>query len=283
MSALFVKHLTVLDFSFAHATRGILGESWIVDVELHGDLDDQGMVFDFALVKRQVRDAVEGLIDHKLVVPRSLPNLQLKETYGTTELQWQDDAGQRFRHLSPIEAVELVDCPEVTPEYLIPTLQQAAMTAVPGNVAAVVIELRSEEGAGPFYHYSHGLKKHDGNCQRIAHGHRSRIKILRNGKRDPLLEKAWALKWKDIYIGTERDVTAEFNEDGVDYLEFGYSAGQGRFELRLPREQVYLLDTDTTVEYLAEHIATSLKADDPDHSFEVWAYEGVMKGAIARR
>ena len=40
MSALFVKHLTVLDFSYAHATRGILGESWIVDVELHGDLDE---------------------------------------------------------------------------------------------------------------------------------------------------------------------------------------------------------------------------------------------------
>lgn len=283
MPALFVKHLTVLDFSFAHATRGILGESWIVDVELHGDLDDQGMVFDFGLVKRQVRDAVEGLIDHKLVVPRGLPQLQVKETYGTAELRWQDEAGRHYRHLSPIQAIELVDCPEVTPEHLVPALQQAALAAVPANVEAVVIELRNEDGAGPFYRYSHGLKKHGGNCQRIAHGHRSRIKILRNGKRDPLLEKAWALRWQDVYIGTAGDIISEFCDNGVDYLQFGYAAGQGRFELALPREQVYLIETDSTVEYLAEHIANSLKAEDPDHTFEVWAYEGVMKGAIARR
>ena len=37
MSALFVKHLTVLDFSYVHQARGILGESWIVDVELYGE------------------------------------------------------------------------------------------------------------------------------------------------------------------------------------------------------------------------------------------------------
>lgn len=283
MSALFVKHLTVLDFSFAHAKRGILGESWIVDVELHGELDEQGMVFDFGLVKRQVRDAVENLIDHKLVVPRGLPELQLKETYGNTELQWQDEAGHKYRHLSPIDAVELVECDEITRESLTPALQQAVMAAVPANVKQVVIELRSEEGGGPFYHYSHGLKKHDGNCQRIAHGHRSRIKILRNGKRDPLLEKAWALKWKDIYIGTRADVVREFSEGSVDYIQFGYGARQGRFELTLPAELVYLIDTDSTVEYLADHVATCLKADDPDHDFEVRAYEGVMKGAIARR
>ncbi len=283
MSALFVKHLTVLDFSYVHAKRGILGESWIVDVELHGELDDQGMVFDFGLVKKQVRNAVEGLIDHKLVVPKGLPQLAATETNDSIELAWQDLNGRQFRQLSPLDGVELVTCNEVTPANLTDALQQAAMEAVPANVKQVIIELRCEGGAGPFYHYSHGLKKHQGNCQRIAHGHRSRIKIHRNGKRDPLLEKAWALKWKDIYIGTRSDVARQFSESGVDYVQFCYDAQQGRFELTLPAQQVYLIDTDSTVEYLAEHIAASLKADDPDHSFEVWAYEGVMKGAIAKR
>lgn len=283
MSALFVKHLTVLDFSYVHPERGILGESWIVDVELHGDLDDQGMVFDFGHVKRQVRDAVESLFDHKLVVPKSLPGLQVQRQGDQLDLQWQDLAGRKFHHLSPSEGVELVDAAEVTPDTLVDQLQQTALAAVPSNVKKVVIELRTEEISGAFYHYSHGLQKHDGNCQRIAHGHRSRLKILRNGKRDPLLEKAWALKWKDIYIGTRTDLIRQFSDKGVDYCHFGYDARQGRFELTLPAAHVYLIDTDSTVEYLADHIVTSLKHDDPEHDFEVRAFEGVMKGALARR
>lgn len=283
MSALFVKHLTVLDFSYVHPERGILGESWIVDVELHGDLDDQGMVFDFGLVKRQVRDAVESLFDHKLVVPQGLPGLQVQDNNGQLDVRWQDSTGRKFQHLSPVEGVELVSAQEVTPESLVDQLQQTALAAAPSNVKKVVIELRTEDIAGAFYHYSHGLKKHRGNCQRIAHGHRSRLKILRNGKRDPLLEKAWALKWKDIYIGTRADLIRQFTDRGTDYCHFGYDAQQGRFELTLPAAQVYLIDTDSTVEYLADHIAASLKHDDPDHDFEVRAFEGVMKGALAWR
>lgn len=283
MSALFVKHLTVLDFSYVHPERGILGESWIVDVELHGDLDDQGMVFDFGLVKRQVRDAVESLFDHKLVVPQGLPGLQVQDNNGQLDVRWQDSTGRKFQHVSPAEGVELVSAQEITPESLVDQLQQTALAAAPSNVKKVVIELRTEDIAGAFYHYSHGLKKHRGNCQRIAHGHRSRLKILRNGKRDPLLEKAWALKWKDIYIGTHADLIRRFNDGGTDYCHFGYDAQQGRFELTLPAAQVYLIDTDSTVEHLADHIAASLKHDDPDHDFEVRAFEGVMKGALAWR
>lgn len=283
MAALFVNHLTVLDFSYAHHARGILGESWIVDVELYGELDHQGMVFDFGLVKKQVRDAVESLVDHKLVLPRDLPGLTTRELDSGLEIRWRDAKGRAYRHLSPLEAVEWVAGDSITQEALIPLLEDAAMAAVPDNVSRVAIELRNEEISGAFYQYSHGLKKHDGNCQRIAHGHRSRIKILRNGKRDPLLEKAWSLKWKDIYLGTEEDLLDRLSDDGVDYCQFGYNAPQGRFELTLPASQVYLIPTDSTVEYLADYIAGCLKQDDPDHQFEVKAYEGVMKGAISQR
>lgn len=281
MAALFVNHLTVLDFSYVHRERGILGESWIVDLELHGDLNQEGMVFDFAEVKNRVREAVESLFDHKLLVASQMDSMTVDQDQQQLTLSWKDVQGQQYRYQAPSCALALVDTVEITPEVMVPLLHQACKGALPNNVKDLKITLRTEEISGANYQYSHGLKKHQGDCQRMAHGHRSRLKILRNGKRDPLLEKAWALKWKDIYLGTREDLTADFSKDGHDYCTFQYQAEQGLFELTLPKKSVYLIDSDTTVELIAQHMADHLKQDDPEHSFEVRAYEGVMKGAIA--
>jgi 6-pyruvoyl-tetrahydropterin synthase len=283
MATLFVEQLTVMDFSYVHPVRGLLGESWIVDVMLTGDLDEQGMVFDFGDVKKQIKQGIDQLYDHRLLVPARLPAFNAVRVDDQLALQWQDTQQRLFSHTSPESAVVLLPCEEITPDSIAPLLSKQLQRLVPANVAAVTVNIRPEQIEGAFYHYSHGLKKHRGNCQRIAHGHRSRLEVRLDGARHPGLEAEWAERWRDIYIGTRADLLRDIEDAGVHYYLFGYHACQGYFELCLPAAHCYLIEVDSTVELLAEHLAEQIHHQHPGRRVEVKAFEGVMKGALATR
>lgn len=283
MDHLFVDNLTVIDFAYLDGQRGLVGESWITDVVLGGELDEQGMVFDFSNVKRTIKRVIDERVDHRLVVPREYEGFVPSEDHPDT-FYWTLKDGRRIVHRSPEEAVVWLPTRQVVPSAVAALLEQELMAVLPSNVASVSINLREEVIEGAYYHYVHGLKKHLGNCQRIAHGHRSPIRIDRNGHRDYDLERQWAKRWQDIYVGSEEDVVQRKVEaDGTHYVTFEYEANQGEFALTLPEDRVYMLDTDTTVEFIAAHIANALKQESPDDTFRVKAYEGVGKGAIAER
>ena len=283
MNHLFVDNLTVIDFAYLDATRGLVGESWIADVVLGGELDEQGMVFDFSNVKRTIKRVIDERVDHRLVIPGGYQGLIRNEDQPDT-FTWKLTDGSRIVHRSPDEAVVWLSAGHVVPSAVARLLEHELMEVLPANVTSVAINLREEVIEGTWYHYVHGLKKHPGNCQRIAHGHRSPIRIDRNGHRDYDLERRWATLWRDIYVGSEEDVVRRYvGQDGVRYVTFEYEANQGEFALTLPEERVYMLDTDTTVELIAAHMADKLKVEFPTDSIRVKAYEGVGKGAIAER
>jgi 6-pyruvoyl-tetrahydropterin synthase len=281
MARLFVDRLTVLDFSYLHPERGLLGESWLLDIELEGSLDHQGMVLDFSKVKAQVKRTVDQDFDHKLLVPARYPELEINRNAPRCDLRFRLTSGEEISHSAPVDATCLLDAEAVTPDTLAMAIMARLRPGLPDNVTQIQIRLRNEAPRGTYYQVSHGLKHHAGNCQRIAHGHRSNLEILRDGKPDPELEAEWAARWRDIYIGTREDLQGEATRNGIGYYRFSYTSEQGLFELALPQDRCYLIDSDSTVENLAQHIADSLKQRYPDARFRVRAYEGVEKGAIA--
>lgn len=283
MNHLFVDNLTVIDFAYLDPNRGLVGESWIADVVLMGELDEQGMVFDFSSVKRTIKRVIDELVDHRLVVPSTSAALQQDPDEPDT-LTWTLADGTHIRHSGPAEAVLMLPVETVVPSAVAKLLQTELRGILPSNIQDIRIDLREEEIDGAYYHYVHGLKKHLGNCQRIAHGHRSPIRIRRNGRRDPTLERTWAHRWEDIYVGSDEDVIArEADADGTSYLTFGYESNQGEFRLTIPAKRVYLMTGDTTIELIAAHIADLCKAELGNDTVEVRAYEGVGKGALAIR
>ncbi len=282
MNLLFVRHLTVIDFAYLDPQRGLVGESWIVDVELEGDLDEQGMVFDFSHVKKALKAGIDDFLDHKLAVPTQLAGLAIDQLKESVRVRLPLDAGGEILHQSPPCALCMIATDAITPESVTPKLTETLRQRLPENVKRLGIVLRQEAIDGACYHYAHGLKKHHGHCQRIAHGHRSRLEIFQDGARVQRLEQAWAHKWRDIYIGTREDMVGTPDIDGLSHTEFAYEANQGHFYLRLPSQHVYLIDTDSTVEWIAQHIAQSLKQSASTQTVEVRAFEGVDKGALAR-
>lgn len=278
MASLFVNELTVIDFSYLHPTRGIVGESWIVDVILDGDLNDEGMVFDFGLVKKQIKQAIDTSIDHKLVIPKQLPGLNIITDDEDLIFTFENDEGFLLHYRSPREAAFLLDSNTLNIEVVVAFMQDHLMSLLPKNVKTVQLNLYPQTIEGAFYHYSHGLKKHQGDCQRICHGHRSPIVVIQDGKRAPQVEAAIATLWQDIYLITEEDIIRQSDHD----IQVGYDAEQGYFELTLPLNRCYVMTTDTTVELIAEYLLAWVNQHYPAVATEIQAFEGFKKGAIAR-
>jgi len=287
---LFVKDLTVIDASWLCESRGMVGQSWIVDVVLEGGLDHQSMVLDFGQVKKRIKAIIDDEVDHKLLVP--LQSEMVHITEGDHDMLWMDFLRPQgsFHMYVPQQAMALLPSARIDIASVTDYLTGIVLSYLPNNVQGLKLLLREEQIDSPSYHYTHGLKKHDGNCQRIAHGHRSMIEIWTDGKRNQALEQQWADRWQDIYLGTVEDVAElaqlKLTEHGKQiradsHTAFSYVSAQGLFQLAVPTAQCELLDTDTTVECLTHYLFNAIKAELGESvRLKVAAYEGVGKGAI---
>ncbi|MBP4032597.1 6-carboxytetrahydropterin synthase [Aeromonas caviae] len=290
---LFVRDLTVIDSSYLCERRGMVGESWLVDIEMSGKLNEMSMLLDFGRVKKLIKSIIDEEVDHKLLVPTECPLVHvhaLENDESTVDLL---RPGRAIHLRCPTQGFAFIPAPQVDKESVTRYLLGVLAKRLPGNIKDLSLTLRSERIEGAFYHYSHGLKKHDGNCQRIAHGHRSPVEILVDGERDEELEFNWAERWADIYLGTEEDrvalgelalserAEASLKEGDAHYIGFKYVAPQGLFQLAMPAAEVEMIDTDTTIELLAHYIAREVKKQVGDKFVKIVAYEGVGKGAIA--
>lgn len=289
---LFVNDLTVIDFSYCCSTRGIVGESWIVDVILDGELNEMSMVLDFGVVKKQIKSIIDEAVDHKLLLPINNKNMiSIQASSENNNHEFVDITTEKGAYYlqSPTQAFAKIESSSINIESVTQHLTAIIKAELPDNVSKLTLVLREENIDTDYYHYTHGLKLHDGNCQRIAHGHRSKIQIFENDIRSHQLEKLWCDRWEDIYIASECDRISQSdiqlskqakNNLTPDHHYFSYMAPQGRFDIAVPKQVLDVVDCDSTVELLADFIVRQLKKTN-SNNIKVIAYEGVQKGAIA--
>ncbi len=283
---LFVKGLTVIDSSYLDPVRGMVGESYQVDVVLDGYLNEQSMLLDFGIVKKLIKQIIDEEVDHRLLIPTLARGCQVNNKENRVEVDFPFKQ-QKIWLSCPEQAYTLLKLETINlaglEAYLVDVIQQK----LPQNISGLQVTLSHEQIESPFYHYSHGLKKHDGNCQRIAHGHRSRLDIYLDGVWQDQWVAQWAERWRDIYLASEEDKVgletlvpqSEFPPE--DYHGFSYTAPQGRFDLVIPKSVCEILPCDTTVESISQFICQHIKNRHASQKVTIYAFEGIGKGAIS--
>lgn len=275
---LFVNGLTQLDASLWCPSRGLIGTSWQVDAQLDGELGEDGMLFDFGEVKPWIKSRIDSEVDHTLLIPTKAPGVTVHECSEGLCIRTTLPYAMEVR--GPRQAFTLLPWGEITAERLARHYGNALTRRPPPRVNLIRLNLREESIADAAYTYSHGLKRHAGNCQRIVHGHRSRLYIWCKGERAPQLEMQWAQRLTDRYLVDIADVVEGSDTDISGQLTTRYRSSQGQFCLRLPRERCEMLPTSTTVEHIAAWLAEQI-ARDCGQPTRVQAFEGIGKGAIA--
>mgnify|MGYP001818356582 FL=1 len=143
MTLLFVNRLTVVDCSYLSPRRGLVGESWQVDIELDGDLDYQGMVLDFGEIKKSIKRMIDEQFDHKLLVPADYPGLQQAEYPEGVHLSFVLEDERVIEHRSPRDAIRLIPDERIAVDRLAQVIGDYLSPQTPDNVNAIRVRLLS--------------------------------------------------------------------------------------------------------------------------------------------
>ncbi len=271
---LFIADLTHLDCAWIDPAAGLTGETWRVDAELGGELGSDGMLCDFGEIRSRLKRALDDEVDHRLLLGRSWAE-QLQSDGRDRQLEIGGPVALRYR--APEQAFALLDLEQPEGNSLAALLSRQMLPRLPENISQLQLHLSPAHDQG-HYRYCHGLRLHEGNCQRMAHGHRARLELHIDGRRDAALERHWQQRLSGRYIGAAADLAPA----AAGRLGFAYQASQGRFELELPQERVQVLEAEPTVESISAYTVAQVAADRPGRRIECRAFEGIGKGAISR-
>ena len=293
--SLFYNHATVLDYAYLDEHRGVVGNSYIVNAEFIGETDHEGVVYDFSYAKKKVKEIIDRDVDHRLVVPMNI----LSHHDGLISFEYKYGLEDKILgYQSPEEGVCEIPYNHISRENLSAFIEDLIIKEMPDNIISVRITLEDEKlpTEAVKFHYSHGLKDHYGNCQRLFHGHSNTVEVEINGERRPDFERHLATEvfsknihfafWENVV--NKEEIEAALNDhlpngryEECPDVHIRYEASQGVFEGRVPGELIYFMQDESTVENLSMEFARYIKSNVSKNDIvKVRAFEGIGKGAI---
>lgn len=295
---IFMRNITTLDCGVFDLSDGIIGQSWIVDLEVSGELDKDGIVQDFSELKKQVRKSLKESVDHALLIPIKSEFVKFRTTSNGDECWMLTSVAGRgkkavdWSYTCPKGAVYPIRSKSLDRETIALEINKTMGRRLPENITSYKISLREEDidPTEAVFRYTHGITSHSGMCQRLFHGHRSCIEVHIGEVRRPDLEQylVWEVLGKNIHIASESQVQTTGLEVGArsqstEPVTIGYTSKSGLYEGILPANRVFVVPQETSIEIIAHTLAEVVRAKvgDTEDRIKVACYEGIEKGAVA--
>lgn len=123
------------------------GHSYIVRLRLEGDIGAEGMIMDFVVLKKALKQMIDEF-DHKTLLPTLSEDVKLDISEDSVEAV---SCGKRY--VFPSMDVTLLDVPNTTAEEMakMMTLRIVSEVRFPDNVRSVSIGLDEERGQTAWY------------------------------------------------------------------------------------------------------------------------------------
>lgn len=290
VGTLFIKDIDRLDCAVFDPSIGVVGQSWYVDIEVTGQLDENGFVYDFSHLKKLVKSVLKSSLDHALIIPVQSTHVHYQET--ASGEMWHLKAKTRLTGLDsdwtyqcPKGAVYPIRAVKISKEIIEQECARLIRHRLGESIGKVSVKFRAELGAGAdsFFRYTHGITDHQGLCQRLFHGHRSKIEVYVSGDRRRDLEQYLAhdLFGSSIHIASRSQVVKNDN-DKDDVICLVYQGTLGHYKAKLPSNRVFFVNEQTSIERISQQLVKLLgEKIGQSKGVKVVCYEGIDKGASA--
>lgn len=296
VSSIFLQDITKIDCAVFDPSKGIVGQTWKVDVTIVGPLGDNGFVIDFGMVKKMVRQTLKSSLDHALIIPINSQAVQFKgmdrgERWRMRARPTKAEADQDWEYMGPAGAIFPLRCVALNRQTIEQEFTRQLRHRLPQELMQVTVQMREEEvvATEAVFRYSHGIARHAGMCQRLFHGHRSRIQVHVGEERRPDLEHYIArdVLGGNVHIATPSQFVQGMIEPGTrgktrDSVVLAYEGSLGFYEAILPADRVFCVETETSIECITHELARLVKREEnTSERVRVMCYEGADKGAVA--
>ena len=130
--------------TYSDTCETLHGHNYRARVELEGELDENGYVWDFVSLKRLMRRLVDEL-DHRMLLPLQNPALRLSQEGEAIEVLYKDR-----RYVFPKRDVVLLPIPNTTAEmlarYLLGRVREELLKMGGGRLRAIAVEVEESFG-----------------------------------------------------------------------------------------------------------------------------------------